>query len=141
MDLNHLFSLQYMGDDWVNIYTFVLLSSSESEVWTITHCLGLSHETMVCAVCLSIFLWGKTPTLRIGANIARTNGWHTLKLIYNQKFVEFLICRDIFDKIYDIVEMILPLNGCIAPYVGKTPTQLNIFCEEYLQPSYVWCCK
>ena len=28
-----------------------------SEVWTITHCLGLGHETMVCAVCLSVFLW------------------------------------------------------------------------------------
>ena len=29
----------------------------KSEVWTITHCLGLGHETMVSAVCLSIFLW------------------------------------------------------------------------------------
>ena len=29
----------------------------KSEVWTITHCLGLGHETMVCAVCLSIFFW------------------------------------------------------------------------------------
>ena len=28
----------------------------KSEVWTITHCLGLGHETMVCTVCLSIFL-------------------------------------------------------------------------------------
>ena len=28
-------------DDWENI---------------ITHCLGLGHETLVCAVCLSIFL-------------------------------------------------------------------------------------
>ena len=28
----------------------------KSEVWTITHCLGISHETMVCAVCLSIFI-------------------------------------------------------------------------------------
>ena len=28
----------------------------ESEVWTITHCAGLGHETMVCAVCLSVFL-------------------------------------------------------------------------------------
>ena len=28
----------------------------KSEVWTITHCLGLGHETMVSAVCLSIFL-------------------------------------------------------------------------------------
>ena len=24
------------------------------EVWTINHCLGLGHETMVCAVCLSV---------------------------------------------------------------------------------------
>ena len=29
----------------------------KSEVWTIIHCLGLGHETMVCAVCLFIFLW------------------------------------------------------------------------------------
>ena len=28
----------------------------KSEVWTITHCLGLGHETIVCAVCLFIFL-------------------------------------------------------------------------------------
>ena len=28
----------------------------KSEVGTITHCFGLGHETMVCAVCLSIFL-------------------------------------------------------------------------------------
>ena len=27
----------------------------KSEVWTITHCLGLGHETMMSAVCLSIF--------------------------------------------------------------------------------------
>ena len=29
----------------------------QSEVWPICHCLGLGHETMVCTVCLSIFLW------------------------------------------------------------------------------------
>ena len=28
----------------------------KSEVWTIIHCLGLGHETMVCALCLAIFL-------------------------------------------------------------------------------------
>ena len=41
-------------DDWENVY-FVLFII-KSEVWTITHCLGLGHETMVCALCLSIFL-------------------------------------------------------------------------------------
>ena len=29
----------------------------KSEVWTITHCLGLGRETMVCAVCHFVFLW------------------------------------------------------------------------------------
>ena len=41
---------------WLREYTYFVISSS-SEVWTITHCLGSGHETMVCAVCLSIFLF------------------------------------------------------------------------------------
>ena len=39
------------------IYILCLIIIIKSEVWTITHCLGLGHETMVCAVCLSIFLY------------------------------------------------------------------------------------
>ena len=39
------------------IYILHLVIIIKSEVWTITHCLGLGHETMVCAVCLSIFFW------------------------------------------------------------------------------------
>ena len=39
-----------------NIYILCLIIIIKSEVWTITHCLGLGNETMVCAVCLSIFL-------------------------------------------------------------------------------------
>ena len=38
------------------IYILCLIIIIKSEVWTVTHCLGLDHETMVCAVCLSIFL-------------------------------------------------------------------------------------
>ena len=38
------------------IYILCLIIIIKSEVWTITHCLGLGHETMVCAVCISIFL-------------------------------------------------------------------------------------
>ena len=43
------------------IYILCLIIIIKSEVWTTTHCLGLGHETMVCAVCLSIFLsrWRK----------------------------------------------------------------------------------
>ena len=38
------------------IYILCLIIIIKSEVWTITHCLRLGHETMVSAVCLSIFL-------------------------------------------------------------------------------------
>ena len=38
------------------IYILCLIIIIKSEVWTITHCLGLGHEAMVSAVCLSIFL-------------------------------------------------------------------------------------
>ena len=38
------------------IHILCLIIIIKSEVWTITHCLGLGHETMVSAVCLSIFL-------------------------------------------------------------------------------------
>ena len=46
----------FPGDDWDNIYIICLIIIIKSEIWTITHCLGLGHETMVCAVCLPIFL-------------------------------------------------------------------------------------
>ena len=42
------------------IYILCLITIIKSEVWSITHCLGLGHEKMVCAVCLSIFLRYKT---------------------------------------------------------------------------------
>ena len=38
-------------------YILCLIIIIKSEVWTITHCLGLGHGTMVCAVCLSMFFF------------------------------------------------------------------------------------
>ena len=38
------------------IYILCLVIIIKSEVWTITHCLGLGHEAMVPAVCLSVSL-------------------------------------------------------------------------------------
>ena len=37
------------------IYMLCLIIIIKSEVWTITHYLGIGHETMLCPVCLSIF--------------------------------------------------------------------------------------
>ena len=41
------------------IYILCLIIIIKSEVWTIAHWLRLGHETMVSAVCLSIFFWVK----------------------------------------------------------------------------------
>ena len=38
------------------LYILCLIIIIKSEVWTIIHCLGLGHETMVCAVYLYILL-------------------------------------------------------------------------------------
>ena len=43
---------------WLREYMLCLIITIKSEVWTITHCLGLGHETMVSAVCLSFFFSG-----------------------------------------------------------------------------------
>ena len=42
---------------WLREYILCLIIIIKSEVWYIIHCLRLGHETMVCAVCFSIFLW------------------------------------------------------------------------------------
>ena len=36
-------------------YILCLIIIIKSEVWSITHCLGLGHETMLCTVCLFVF--------------------------------------------------------------------------------------
>ena len=38
-------------------------------------------------------------------HISITNGWKSLKMIYNQELVKFSVCRIFFGKIHDIVEM------------------------------------
>ena len=42
---------------WLKGYILRLIIIIKSEICTITQYIGLDHETMVCAVCLSIFLW------------------------------------------------------------------------------------
>ena len=49
------FPISLVMIEW--IYILCLIIIIKSELWTLTHCLGLGHETMVSAVCLSIFLW------------------------------------------------------------------------------------
>ena len=57
------------------IYILCLIIIVKSEVWTITHCLGLGHETMVCAVCLSIFLWRNHASMMTYSSIQAASIW------------------------------------------------------------------
>ena len=52
----YVFSLPISLEMIEIIYILYLIIIIKSEVRTITQCLGLGHETMVSAVCLSIFL-------------------------------------------------------------------------------------
>ena len=70
---------------WLREYILCLIIIIESEVWTITHCLGFGHETMVCAVCLSIFLW---------KNISQMDNW-LLQPAETMKCVRYFLSRHI----------------------------------------------
>ena len=52
----YVFSLRIYLVIIERIYIVCLIIIIKSAVWTITHCLGLGHATMVSAACLSIFL-------------------------------------------------------------------------------------
>ena len=47
----------------VRIRVLYLITIIKSEVWPICHCLGMGRETMVCPICLAIFLWTLTSKL------------------------------------------------------------------------------
>ena len=53
----YVFSLPISLGMIERMHILCLIIIIKSEVWTITHCLGLGHETMVSAVCLSIFFF------------------------------------------------------------------------------------
>ena len=58
------------------IYILCLFIIIKSQVWTITHCLELGHETMVSTVCLSIFLHIRDATLveTVPTNVSTYSG-------------------------------------------------------------------
>ena len=45
---------QFSCDGRKNVCTYLIIII-KSEVWFINHCLGLGHQTMICAVCLTMF--------------------------------------------------------------------------------------
>ena len=66
------------------IYILCLVIIIKSEVWITTHCLGLGHEIMVSAVCLSIFL---KPYMHCYTFIV---GWYIKGLVQERRYSSVL---------------------------------------------------
>ena len=58
--IQYMFSVYPFSLSWLREYILCLIIIIKSDEWTIIYCLELGHETMVCAVCLCIFLWTTT---------------------------------------------------------------------------------
>ena len=87
------------------IYRLCHIIIIKSEVWTITHCLGLGHETMVCAVCLSIFLfvYKLFPKCPIGLIFWKEHANHTAVHGISRMWITNIWCK--FDE-YEVLEHI-----------------------------------
>ena len=74
---------QFACNDRDNVY-FILLSSSNREYESLTSVIGLSHETMVYAVCLTVFLFeniGKCQlTMPPSSGIIFVLSWYMYKI-------------------------------------------------------------
>ena len=84
----------------------------KSEVLTITHCLGLGHETMVSAVCLSIFLLQtstrhhtESHSLMECTHYVVAHGWDNFAVIY--KFSTLIV---VISSCHSFVNFSGPLN-------------------------------
>ena len=68
-----LFPITHLSCGCENMTVLYHIIIIKSEVWTINHYLGLGHETMVCAVCLAMYLKhisiGDTAVLHWGKDI------------------------------------------------------------------------
>ena len=76
------------------IFLLCLIIIIKSEVWTITHCLGLGHETMVCAVFLSVFFW------KLAHYLSDVTGSSTVKSVTCGCFVDTTRLQCAFAQIF-----------------------------------------
>ena len=73
---------------WSRECVLYLIIIIKPEVWIINHCLGLGHETMVCAVCLTMFLWQHCSDNGL-APIGRQAIWTNVGKLYGRIYASF----------------------------------------------------
>ena len=92
----HVFSLPISLVMTERIHLLCLIIIIKWEVWTIAHCLGSGHETLMSTVCLVIFLGvGKCFKLRGTLGLINWNMTYNCMWIKHQRWLKYcyLICR------------------------------------------------
>ena len=104
------------------LYLIIIINP---EVSIINHCLGLGHETMVCAVCLTMFLWHNplSYSYRITANI---------KWVMNMSLE---LCIRIYTCIY--LEL-LRMHLCLIFAKTRFQFHSSLFLRVHLTVSRQW---
>ena len=115
---SHVFSLVMI----VRVHVLHLIIIIKSEVWSICDCLGLGHETMVCVIYPSVFLWSFFIVIcRHNSRIEDLNDAliNLLKLELSQLHTRkpYSLTNEMFTALYrfSYLEMLLALNpSCCA---------------------------
>ena len=102
-----LYNIEYI---YIYIYFYIRIIIIKSKGWTFTHCLGLSHKTMVCAVCLSIFLFLSTLSHQLESDL------YISYAIVNVVFRSFTIsshASSLFDSVIYVQEPLRKQSVCV----------------------------
>ena len=128
----------------VRINILCLIIITKSEVWTITHCLGLGHETMVSAVCLSIYSYRYIiyDEFRL-SNIIKTNGLnvyhivcHNVELVWEINSVFLLKARSDCKCILNLEHCHVDIESSDLTYTYAIWIFLCSLLNSWCEPEY-----
>ena len=114
------------------IYILCLIIIIKLEVWAITHCLGLGHETMVSTVCLSIFIWINSVwwSNLVKKEPAAFITWHVIALLNTIISTHPLLTLSLYRIIVPYIDGLVEdssISIANAPEVLQTCTKPSIY--------------
>ena len=94
---------------WPRECVLYLIIIIKPEVWIINHCLGLGHETMVCAVCLTMFLYTTLLILHVPHWSPPFLPWHMISQNFEQHMMMSKLGKLYTSLSWQIVNFILSI--------------------------------
>ena len=126
------FELWFIPMTFLNIL-LCLIIIIKSEVWTIIHCLGLVHETMVCAVCLFILLFLHRMAGQLDTSLDNDNDMSGLALSNNLiQYRLFYVCvcsllHLLNHSSFSIYDYILELDATVTLFYAEAYWELDLW--------------